>query len=106
MFTKENIIKKKKQIAILLFFTWIGLVVFAVLDTLKVFGSDIGITQTLATSSLARGMFIDIGILSTLTSAYILFNTNLKVKYIFALLTLFVGSFAALPYFAYYLWKK
>jgi hypothetical protein len=95
-----------KRIGTTLFVTWIGLLVFAVLDTAKVFGTDIGIAQTLATSSFARGMFVDIGVLSTLMACYIVFTTRLKARYIVALLTLFVGSFAALPYLAYYFYFK
>jgi hypothetical protein len=62
--------------------------------------------ETLRTSSLARGMFYDIGLLSTIFAAWIAFGNTLKFRYIFAVATLFVGSGALLPFLAYYYYKK
>lgn len=74
---------------------------------MKFFGlDDIGITESMRTSGFARGMFMDIGILSTIIASWIAFGTKEKFRYFFAIITLFVGSIAALPFLAIYFWKK
>lgn len=105
MFNSNTVTKFHKPISILIILTWLSLILFLILDAQGLFGTDIGIQKTLESSSFARGMFADIGAISTFVSGIMLFCTKSKLRYLFAPLTLFIGSFAALPYFAYILWR-
>jgi len=77
---------------------WLSLVAFAVLDAFGLFGPDIGVLETLRVSSLSRTMFLDIGLLSTLAAAWALLDRRHPSAPVFAVLMLFLGSFALLPY--------
>lgn len=65
---------------------------------------DIGLRGTLRRSAFARGMFADIGALSTLGALYLLVQGKTPVRVPAALASLFVGSFALLPALAYEDW--
>lgn len=96
-----------RYLSILSWITWMGFILFLILDSLKVFGlNDIGILPSLQESSFARGMFFDIGILSTIICGWIAFGTNHKWRWVFAVLGLFVGSGAILPFLAIYFEDK
>lgn len=98
--------KKTKILSLFLLLMWLFLIIYSSLDAQGRFGSDIGFQATLNTSSLARVMFMDIGVLSTLIALFIATRKAPFIKYLFALLTLVFGSFAALPFLAYYYWNK
>lgn len=89
-------------ISIVALLTWLLFFQFLKADNKGKFSkfgfSDIGPIQTLKRSSLARGMFIDIGILSTIISGWIVTSSKLKIKYIFAIPALFLGSLVILPF--------
>lgn len=99
-------LNKYKVLSIGVFCYWIFLIGFAALDSQGLFGEDIGLDASLATSSLARVMFMDIGGLSSLVAAWMLFSSKWKLRYLFACLSLVAGSFVALPYVAFWLWKQ
>ncbi|KXK27236.1 MAG: hypothetical protein TR69_WS6001000109 [candidate division WS6 bacterium OLB20] len=82
--------------------TWAGLILFAVVDGTGAFGTDIGFTASLQQSGLARIMFADIGVLSTLCAVWII-RTGHRLRYLFAAAALFTGSFAVLPFLSLYL---
>jgi hypothetical protein len=96
----------RKLLALLILGYWVFLIGFAVVDNRGLLGSDIGLIQSLQTSSLARVMFMDIGGLSTVVALWILFTTKYRIRYLVAGITLIVGSFVALPYIAYTIWKN
>jgi hypothetical protein len=98
--------KKTKLLSLFLLLMWIFLLVYSSFDAQGRLGSDIGLQASLATSSIARVMFMDIGVLSTLIALFIATRKASGIKYLFALLTLVFGSFAALPFLAYYYWTK
>jgi hypothetical protein len=86
---------------------WISFISFLFLDVFGIFGlKDIGFLESLQTSSLARGMFYDIGILSTIICAWIAFGTKHKFRYFFAIAGLFVGGLAILPFLGIYFASK
>lgn len=62
---------------------------------------DLGTRATLRRSHFARTMFADIGALSTLASLYVALKYRSPLRWLAAGLTLFVGSFALLPYLAW-----
>lgn len=96
-----------KYLSIFCWLTWLGFLLFLILDSMKIFGlADIGFVETLRTSTLSRGMFTDIGILSTIIAGWMIFGTNLKSKWIFAILTICIGSLGALPFLAIYFRTK
>ena len=98
--------KKTKILSLFLLLMWLFLFIYSSLDAQGRFGSDIGFQATLNTSSLARVMFMDIGVLPTLIALFIASRKAPFIKYLFAILTLVFGSFAALPFLAYYYWNK
>ena len=65
---------------------------------------DLGLRGTLKRSSFARGMFADIGAISTLGALYLVINGKTPVRVPAAVATLFAGSFALLPALAYEDW--
>lgn len=96
-----------KYLSNLCWLVWFGFLLFLILDSIKVFGfTDIGFLESLKTSALSRGMFTDIGILSTIIACWMIFGTNLKSRWIFAILTVCVGSLGALPFLALYFKAK
>jgi hypothetical protein len=94
----------KKKLAVGAIILWLSGIFVLILDGLGYLGSDIGFVESLQTSSLARGMFTDIGLLSTVISIWILQSTEWIGKYFFAIFVLFVGGFGFLPYLAIYFW--
>ncbi len=88
------------------FVMWISFIGFLAYDIYRGFGSDIGIVESLKQSGLARGMFYDIGLLSTVLAYWIAFETKIKVRWPFSIATLFMGSLAFLPYLTLYLIDK
>ena len=69
----------------------------------------LGARETLRRSPFARTMFADIGALSTVASLYVALRYTSPLRFVAAILTLFIGSFALLPYLAwedYRAWKK
>lgn len=100
---------KKRNLNIFLalstFLSWIFLIVYIRKDP-KIFKNKIGVSETLKQSSFARGMFMDIGALSTIISAWMIWGTKSRFRFIFAILTLFVGSFAVLPFLTIYFISK
>ena len=99
-------LNKNRQTAIILTFAYLFLLLYSLLEELGLFGPDIGIVSTIQMSSFARAMFIDVGILATLCAFWILIYGKEKWRIIFAFATLFVGSFALLPYLIMHFWKK
>lgn len=96
-----------RTLSLLCWLTWLGFILFLVLDSFKVFGlSDIGFVESLDESSLARAMFMDIGILSTIIAGWMVFGTNQKYRWFFAILTGCLGSIGALPFLAIYFNEK
>lgn len=71
-----------------------------------ILGENIGNGESLRTSSLARLMFADIGALATVAAGWIIIANRDRYRYIFAIATLFVGSYAFLPYLAWKLLYK
>lgn len=97
--------KKYKIISVICLLTWLFLLAYAVFDNI-VFTNELGVIEVLEKSSFARIMFNDIGGLSTAASAWIIFATKLKIRWFFAILILFTGSFALFPYLSIYFWDK
>ncbi len=95
---------KYRLISLVILFSWLGTIILLALDARGLFGSDIGLENTLATSSFARGMFIDIGALSTLAAIWIIFATKYWFRFLFAFASLFIGSFAVMPFLAIHFW--
>jgi hypothetical protein len=79
---------------------WLGFIAYIVIESQGWFGPDLGFWPTLASSSFARVMFSDIGILSTLAAVWIWLDRKHPSAPIFAILMLVVGSGALLPYLA------
>lgn len=85
--------------------SWILLILYIRKDP-KLFRNKLGVGETLKQSSFARGMFMDIGALSTIISAWMIWGTKSRLRFLFAILTLFVGSFAVLPFLTIYFINK
>lgn len=69
----------------------------------------LGTRETLRRSAFARTMFADVGALSTVAALDVALRYTSPLRFVAAGLTLFVGSFALLPYLAwedYRAWKK
>lgn len=99
--------KQYKYLALASFITWISFISFILIDSFGVLGlPDIGTINALQISTFTRAMFFDIGILSTIFAVWIILFTEHKLKYLFAILTMFLGSIALLPYLAIHFWKK
>lgn len=95
-------------LSIISLLTWISLINLVKQDkSNKFFKEDqIGTIDTLKKSSFARGMFLDIGVLSSIISFWIFKSSKSKLRIPFVIATIFVGSFAALPYFTMYFFVK
>ena len=98
-------INKNKQIAIILGLAYIFLITYAILEETGFFGPDIGVLKSIQHSGFTRAMFLDIGILATLVSFWVLLTGKDKSRILFAIGILFVGSFALLPYLIIEFWK-
>lgn len=83
-------------------FIWAVLISLLILDSRD--PSKLSILETLQESSFVRGMFLDIGVFSTLASVWILYSSDKITRYFFAFFVLFIGSFALLPYISLLLW--
>ena len=94
-----------KKISVILIILWFGLLIFNVVDNILNSNATLSPLDTLVKSIFARGMFIDIGILSTVIAAWMIFCTKNKWRYYFAIGTLFIGSFAVLPFLSIYFWN-
>jgi hypothetical protein len=93
---------KYKRSALIVAF-WLFLVILTYLDSLGELGMvDYSNGETLRNSSLARIMFVDIGVLATFAAYWVYRSSKVSIRVGFAIATLFVGSFALLPYIAYY----
>lgn len=103
MIPQKNTNRFRKPAALAAVLTWLGLILFVILEGQGLFGPDIGMSETLRTSGFARIMFADIGAVSTLVAIWIVLSSKLRVRYVFAAASLFVGSFAILPYVALYM---
>jgi hypothetical protein len=68
-------------------------------------GKDLGTLETLRRSHFSRVMFADIGALSTLGALYAVLRFRSPWRFVAGGLTLFVGSFALLPYLAWEDWR-
>lgn len=88
-----------------IWFIWVSLITYVIVDNIFL-KNTIDINEALGKSSFARTMFWDIGVLSMILSYWTVYKTDLKSRYFFGILTLFVGSFAFLPYLALYLKDK
>ncbi len=88
-----------KKLGVYALITWILLILYMKNDP-KIFKKDqIGNVETLKKSQFARGMFMDIGALSTIVSYWILNDRKTGIfRYPFGIITMFIGSFGALPY--------
>lgn len=97
----NNLFSKKPSdltILKLIVITFVLLLFFIKIDK-KIFKSNqISAVETLKKSSFARGMFFDIGILSTIIGLWILWSEKGYWRIPFAIATFFVGSFAVLPF--------
>lgn len=82
---------------------WGMLVVTSLLKPNK--DHDLGTLDTLKQSHFARVMFADIGALSTLGALYAILAGKSRARFPAALASLFVGSFALLPFLAYEDWR-
>jgi hypothetical protein len=102
---KYQKLPNNKKLSLFFLGYWVFLVLFVKADKKGVFGKDIGVIKTLKTSSLARIMFQDIGAMATAISIWIIHTGKSFWKWPVALLTIFIGSFAFLPYLAIILWK-
>jgi hypothetical protein len=99
-----------KLIASTILIAWIALLIYAVADNAGLFTNTIGPEEALANSAFARTMFMDIGGLSTLAAVWIIFGSDKAgisqyVRYFFAFISLFVGSFAVMPFVSLYFWQ-
>ncbi|AWN22054.1 hypothetical protein DKM44_01380 [Deinococcus irradiatisoli] len=65
---------------------------------------EVGTVQTLRSSSFARIMFMDIGMLSTLGALYLMLTGKTRARLPGAAATLFAGSFALIPALAWEDW--
>lgn len=101
-----KLFKNKRVQSIFVLLMWLSFVLFIIVDSLGLVGSDIGIQQTLETSSFARGMFMDIGVLSTTLAGWMVLYTKYRVRWITATLTLFLGGLVAMPYISWVLWNE
>lgn len=85
---------------------WAGMALTAVIGGRF---KGLGTRETLRRSPFARTMFADVGALSTVAALYVALRYTSPLRLVAAILTLFVGSFALLPYLAwedYQAWKK
>ena len=98
-------INKNRQIAIILGLAYIFLIIYAIFEETGFFGPDIGVLKSMQSSGFTRAMFLDIGILSTLSAFWLLLTGKDKNRIFFAIAILFVGSFALLPYLIMEFWK-
>ncbi len=94
-----------KREAYIVLTIWIFLTLFMIFDA-NFLVDSYSLVDVLGNSSFARIMFTDIGAVSTVLAYWIAFHTEYKGRYIVAILTMFIGSFAFLPYLAYYLYYK
>ncbi|WP_110885505.1 hypothetical protein [Deinococcus yavapaiensis] len=86
---------------------YLGLWAMLVLTSVwKPEGQDLGTVATLKKSRFARVMFMDVGALSTLGALYAVLAGKSRARFPAALASLFVGSFALLPYLAYEDWRE
>lgn len=97
---------KFKILSLASLITWLLLIIFAIVELTGLIGENIGVSQSLKTSSFTRAMFIDIGILATIISIWVAFGTKEKLRFFFAIAILFVGSFAFLPFLSIFFWNK
>jgi len=97
-------LNKNRQTAIILSLTYLTLVLYALLEQVDFFGPDMGVLNSLKLSGFTRAMFLDIGILSTLASFWVMINGQGKYRVIVAIGILFLGSFVLLPYLIYLFW--
>jgi hypothetical protein len=101
-----NNILKLKLAAITVFGMWLIFVGFLVIDANWLWESELDIIQTLEQSYFARGMFLDIGFLSTVIAGWIAFATKYWWRWFFAIGTIFLGGVFSLPYISFILWMK
>ena len=66
---------------------------------------DLGLLGSLRRSSFARTMFADIGVLSTLGALDLALRGRSRLRFVGAVGTLFVGSFALIPALAWEDWR-
>lgn len=99
-------INKNRQIAIILGLAYIFLIIYAILEETGFFGPDIGVLRSLQNSGFTRAMLLDIGVLATLVSFWVILTGKEKYRIVFAFAILFVGSFALLPYLILEFWKN
>lgn len=96
-----------KGFAVVIIFYWMFMLLFFAIDSVGLIAdTSFDINETLAGSSFARGMFLDIGGLSMVIAAWMVVATKGWYRWIFAVASLFVGSVAALPYISFYLWNE
>lgn len=93
----------RKLFALGSFLMWLSLVILVFIDSTGQLGQQGDVLVALQEHSFTRIMFADIGALSTVAAIWIFFsNNNLKSRFLFAPLTLFVGSFSLLLYLVVY----
>lgn len=81
---------------------WATLIVAAALSGRR---PDLGTRESLRRSHFARVMFADIGALSTLGALYAVLAGRSRLRFAAGAATLFVGSFALLPFLAWEDWR-
>lgn len=96
---------RSKALSIVVLMIWMSFITFIVYDNLFL-ESELTLDETLQMSSLARGMFFDIGAISTVLAGWMILFTKNRWRWIFALGTIFLGSTFALPYIAALLWNR
>lgn len=95
-----------RQIAIILAITFLMLVTYVGLEQLNLFGNDIGILRSFNASRITRSMFLNTGILSTLSAFWLITQHKGKHKGIVAVGVIIFGSFVLLPFLILHLWDK
>ena len=84
---------------------WIFLVIYAVGSYVYSFRGDAGDWNSFQVSNFTRTMFMDIGLFSSAAAFWIVVFGRSPLRFIFAVATLILGSFAFFPYLAWLEWS-
>ena len=84
---------------------WIFLVIYAIGSYVYSFRGDAGDWNSFQVSNFTRTMFMDIGLLSSAAAFWIVVFGRSPLRFLFAIATLVLGSFAFFPYLAWLEWS-
>lgn len=84
---------------------WIFLLIYAVSSYVYSYRGDVGDLNAFMASNFTRTMFMDIGLLSSAAAFWIVVFGRSPLRFLFAVATLILGSFAFFPYLAWLEWS-